>query len=158
MAVRNKTQTPNPHWPKATNPRSQQTNLTIHLEDLVKAGINEISIVIGNTRPEKVKEHHGKGQAFNAKINYIRQSEPKERHLAQNLTYQISASKPLHTGSAISITTLILCIIYISQKQPQAIHQKGKYTMSSTLLGDPLKSCVYANRSSITMFPSPKTV
>ncbi len=52
--------------PVANKPISQHA-----LEDLVKAKINEIAFLLGNTHPEKVKEHHGNGQAFNAKISYI---------------------------------------------------------------------------------------
>ena len=45
--------------PVANKPISQYV-----LEDLVKAAINEISIVLGNTHPEKVKEHYCNGQAY----------------------------------------------------------------------------------------------
>jgi glucose-1-phosphate thymidylyltransferase len=58
--------------PVANKPISQYV-----LEDLVEAEINEIIIVLGNTYPEKVKEHYGDGSSFNAKINYVHQSEPK---------------------------------------------------------------------------------
>jgi len=58
--------------PVANKPISQYV-----LEDLVEAGINEITIVLGNTYPEKVKEHYGNGSSFNTKINYVHQSEPK---------------------------------------------------------------------------------
>ena len=52
--------------PVANKPISQYA-----LEDLVEAKINEIAFVLGNTYPEKVKEHYGNEQAFNAKISYI---------------------------------------------------------------------------------------
>jgi len=58
--------------PVANKPISQYV-----LEDLVEAGIAEITIVLGNTYPEKVKEYYGEGGAFNAKISYVHQSEPK---------------------------------------------------------------------------------
>jgi len=58
--------------PVANKPISQYV-----LENLIEAEINEITIVLGNTYPEKVKEHYGNGSAFKAKINYIHQSEPK---------------------------------------------------------------------------------
>lgn len=60
--------------PVANKPISQYI-----LEDLIEAGINEISIVLGNTHPEKVKEYYGNRQAYNAKINHIPQSEPKKK-------------------------------------------------------------------------------
>ena len=41
------------------------------LEDLVKAEITKIAFVLGNTYPEKVKEHYGDGSKFGAKITYI---------------------------------------------------------------------------------------
>jgi len=58
--------------PVANKPISQHA-----LEDLVEAEINEIAIVLGNTYPEKVKEHYGDGSKFGAKIIYINQREPK---------------------------------------------------------------------------------
>ncbi|MDH5770266.1 MAG: glucose-1-phosphate thymidylyltransferase [Candidatus Bathyarchaeota archaeon] len=58
--------------PVANRPISQHA-----LEDLVEAGISEIAIVLGNTYPEKVKEHYGEGSKFGAKITYINQDEPK---------------------------------------------------------------------------------
>jgi len=58
--------------PVANKPISQHA-----LEDLVEAEINEIAIVLGNTYPEKVKEHYGDGSKFGAKITYINQGEPK---------------------------------------------------------------------------------
>jgi len=58
--------------PVANKPISQHA-----LEDLVEAGINEIAIVLGNTYPEKVKEHYGNGSKFGAKITYINQDAPK---------------------------------------------------------------------------------
>ena len=58
--------------PVANKPISQHA-----LEDLVEAEINEITIVLGDTYPEKVKEHYGDGSKFGAKITYINQGEPK---------------------------------------------------------------------------------
>jgi len=58
--------------PVANKPISQHA-----LEDLLEAGINQIIIVLGNTYPEKVKEHYGDGNRFNAKITYLHQGEPK---------------------------------------------------------------------------------
>ena len=58
--------------PVANKPISQYV-----LEDLVKAGIEKIAIVLGNICPEKVKEHYGDGNAFHAKLSYIHQGEPK---------------------------------------------------------------------------------
>lgn len=58
--------------PVANKPISQYA-----LEDLIKAGINDIVIVLGNTYPEKVKEHYSDGNKFGAKITYVHQGEPK---------------------------------------------------------------------------------
>ena len=58
--------------PVANKPISQYV-----LEDLIEAGINEITIVLGNTYPEKVKEQYGNGSTFNAKLSYVNQNEPK---------------------------------------------------------------------------------
>jgi glucose-1-phosphate thymidylyltransferase len=58
--------------PVANKPISQYV-----LEDLIKSGINEITIVLGDTHPEKVKEHYGDGKEFKAKIRYVNQNEPK---------------------------------------------------------------------------------
>jgi len=58
--------------PVANKPISQYV-----LEDLVEAGINDITIVLGNTYPEKVEEYYGDGSKFNAKLSYVHQSEPK---------------------------------------------------------------------------------
>lgn len=58
--------------PVANKPISQHA-----LEDLIEAEINEVAIVLGNTYPEKVKEHYGDGSKFGAKITYVDQGEPK---------------------------------------------------------------------------------
>lgn len=58
--------------PVANKPISQYV-----LEDLTEAGIEEIATVLGDVYPEKVKECYGDGGAFNAKISYIYQGEPK---------------------------------------------------------------------------------
>ena len=47
------------------------------LEDLKKAGITEIGIIIGDVYPEKVKEYYGNGSDFGVNISYIYQDEPK---------------------------------------------------------------------------------
>jgi len=75
--------------PVANKPISQYV-----LEDLTEAGINEITIVLGNTYPEKVKEHYGNGQAFNAKISYVHQSEPKGIAHAIGLCEQHMRNQP----------------------------------------------------------------
>lgn len=58
--------------PVANKPISQYV-----LEDLVKAEIKNIAIVLGNLHPEKVKEYYGNGSTFGAKLSYIYQGEPK---------------------------------------------------------------------------------
>lgn len=58
--------------PVANKPISQYV-----LEDLVKAGVKEIAIVLGNVYHKKVEEYYGDGSAFDAKLTYIYQNEPK---------------------------------------------------------------------------------
>lgn len=47
------------------------------LEDLKKAGVTEIGIIIGDVYPEKVQEYYGNGSKFGVKISYIYQDAPK---------------------------------------------------------------------------------
>ena len=56
----------------ANKPMSQYA-----LEDLRRAGITDIAIIIGNIYPEKVKEFYGTGESFGVKITYIYQDKPK---------------------------------------------------------------------------------
>jgi glucose-1-phosphate thymidylyltransferase len=58
--------------PIANKPMSQYA-----LEDLKKAGIKEIAIIIGDVYPDKVKEYYGDGEKFGVKITYIYQDAPK---------------------------------------------------------------------------------
>ncbi|MGF3501212.1 MAG: glucose-1-phosphate thymidylyltransferase [Candidatus Bathyarchaeia archaeon] len=58
--------------PVANKPISQYV-----LEDLVKAQIQDVAIVLGDASPQKVKEHFRNGEKFGAKITYINQGEPK---------------------------------------------------------------------------------
>jgi len=47
------------------------------LEDLKKAGITDIAIIIGDVYPEKVKEYYGTGEKFGVNITYVYQDKPK---------------------------------------------------------------------------------
>ena len=58
--------------PIANKPMSQYA-----LEDLKKAGIKDIAIIIGGVYPEKVKDYYGDGKSFDVNISYIFQDEPK---------------------------------------------------------------------------------
>lgn len=58
--------------PIANKPMSQ-----FALEDLKKAGITEIGIIIGDVYPEKVRQYYGTGEKFGVKITYIYQDKPK---------------------------------------------------------------------------------
>jgi glucose-1-phosphate thymidylyltransferase len=58
--------------PIANKPMSQYA-----LEDLKKAGIKDIAIIIGDVYPEKVKEYYGDGTSFGVNISYVFQDEPK---------------------------------------------------------------------------------
>jgi len=75
--------------PVANKPISQYV-----LEDLVEVGINDITIVLGNTYPEKVEEYYGDGSKFNAKLSYIHQSEPKGIAHALGLCEQHMQNEP----------------------------------------------------------------
>ena len=58
--------------PIANKPMSQYA-----LEDLKKAGIVDIAIIIGDVYPEKVKEYYGTGKKFGVNITYVYQDKPK---------------------------------------------------------------------------------
>jgi glucose-1-phosphate thymidylyltransferase len=58
--------------PIANKPMSQYA-----LEDLKKAGITDIAIIIGDVYPEKVKEYYGTGEKFGVNITYVYQDKPK---------------------------------------------------------------------------------
>jgi len=75
--------------PVANKPISQHA-----LEDLIEAGINQITIVLGNAHPEKVKEHYGDGSKFGAKIIYINQGEPRGIAHAIGLCEQNMQNQP----------------------------------------------------------------
>ena len=58
--------------PIANKPISQYA-----LEDLIEAGIADITILLGDIYPDKVKEYYGNGSTFGAKLTYILQGKPK---------------------------------------------------------------------------------
>jgi len=58
--------------PIANKPMSQYA-----IEDLNKAGIKDIAIIIGGVHPERVKEYYGDGKNLDVNISYIFQDEPK---------------------------------------------------------------------------------
>src|SRR3989344_2464674 len=58
--------------PIANKPMSQYA-----LEDLKKAGVKDIAIIIGDVYPEKVKEYYGDGSKFGVSITYVYQDKPK---------------------------------------------------------------------------------
>ena len=58
--------------PIANKPMSQYA-----LEDLKKAGITDIAIIVGDVYPEKVKEYYGTGEKFGVNITYVYQDKPK---------------------------------------------------------------------------------
>ncbi len=66
--------------PIANKPMSQYP-----LEDLKKAGITDIAIIIGDVYPDKVKEYYGDGKNFGVKVSYIYQDQPKGIAHAINL-------------------------------------------------------------------------
>lgn len=75
--------------PVANKPISQHV-----LEDLQEAGIADIAIVLGDLYPEKVIEYYGNGEAFGAKITYIRQGEPKGIAHAVGLCEEFVGTNP----------------------------------------------------------------
>tara|TARA_B110000196_G_C21123964_1_gene654773 strand:- start:311 stop:1375 length:1065 start_codon:yes stop_codon:yes gene_type:complete len=58
--------------PIANKPMSQYA-----LEDLKKAGITDIAIIIGDVYPEKVKQYYEDGSKFGVNITYVYQDEPQ---------------------------------------------------------------------------------
>jgi glucose-1-phosphate thymidylyltransferase len=58
--------------PVANKPISQYV-----LEDLRNSGIKDITIVLGDIYPEKVKQYYGDGSSFNVKITYQTQDKPR---------------------------------------------------------------------------------
>ncbi len=58
--------------PIANKPVSQYA-----VEDLIACGIKEIAFVLGDVRPEKVKDRYGDGSIFGAEFTYILQGEPR---------------------------------------------------------------------------------
>ncbi len=63
--------------PKQLLPIANKAMSQYALEDLKKAGVKEIGIIIGDVYPEKVKEYYGTGEKFGVKITYIYQDAPK---------------------------------------------------------------------------------
>ena len=57
--------------PIANKPMSQYV-----LEYLTTAGIKDVSIILGDISPEKVKDYYGSGSKFNCSIQYIEQGKP----------------------------------------------------------------------------------
>ncbi len=58
--------------PIANKPMSQYA-----LEDLKRAGITDIGIIVGDIYPDKVRDYYGDGSDFGVKITYIFQDKPK---------------------------------------------------------------------------------
>jgi glucose-1-phosphate thymidylyltransferase len=58
--------------PIANKPMSQYA-----LEDLIKSGISEIAIVLGDIYPQRVRDYYGDGKIFGVKITYVYQEKPK---------------------------------------------------------------------------------
>jgi len=58
--------------PIANKPMSQYA-----LEDLKKAGVTDIAIIIGDVYPEKVKQYYENGSKFGVNITYIYQDKPQ---------------------------------------------------------------------------------
>jgi len=58
--------------PIANKPMSQYA-----LEDLKKAGIKDIVIIIGDVSPNKVQEYYGDGKKFGVNVSYISQDKPR---------------------------------------------------------------------------------
>ena len=63
--------------PKQLLPIANKPMSDYALEDLKKAGITDIAIIIGDVYPEKVKEYYGTGEKFGVNITYVYQDKPK---------------------------------------------------------------------------------
>jgi len=75
--------------PVANKPISQHV-----LEDLCEARIKDIAIVLGDVYPERVIEYYGNGEAFNVRLTYIRQGEPKGIAHAVGLCEEFVGTNP----------------------------------------------------------------
>lgn len=62
--------------PKQLSPIVNKPISQYVLEDLHNSGISDIAIVLGDTYPEKVKEHYSDGTPLNVKVTYIYQEKP----------------------------------------------------------------------------------
>jgi glucose-1-phosphate thymidylyltransferase len=58
--------------PVANKPISQYV-----LEEIVRSGVRDVAIVLGDTAHEKVKQHYGDGSKFGSRITYVEQGAPK---------------------------------------------------------------------------------
>jgi len=64
-------------YPKQLLPIANKPISQYVLENLKKAGILDIALILGNIYPEKVKDHYGTGEKFGVKIHYIQQEQPR---------------------------------------------------------------------------------
>lgn len=63
--------------PKQLIPIANKPALFYGVEDLREAGIKEIGVILGLNMPEMIEEALGDGSAFDTKITYVPQGEPK---------------------------------------------------------------------------------
>lgn len=80
--------------PKQLIPIANKPNIQYCIEDLRKAGITEIGIILGNVMPEKVREFLGDGEGFGVKFTYIMQGEPKGIAHAINCAREFMGDNP----------------------------------------------------------------
>lgn len=80
--------------PKQLIPIANKPNILYCLEDLKEVGIKNISVILGNIMPEKVKELLGDGSKYGVKITYIVQGEPKGIAHAVELAEEFMGDEP----------------------------------------------------------------
>lgn len=75
--------------PVANKPISQYV-----LEDLRNSGIKDITIILGDVMPDKVRSHYGDGRKFGVKVTYIYQEKPGGIAQAVGLTEDFVKKDP----------------------------------------------------------------
>ncbi len=63
--------------PKQLIPIANKANILYCLEDLQRAGVTDVAVILGNNNPEKVREALGDGSQLGLAISYVHQGDPK---------------------------------------------------------------------------------
>jgi glucose-1-phosphate thymidylyltransferase len=104
--------------PVANKPISQYV-----LEDLRDSGIKDIAIILGDTMPEKVKNHYGDGSKFGVRITYIQQEKPGGIAQAVGLTEDFVKDSPfiVYLGDNLLKGGISKCVQEFKQKNYDAM-------------------------------------